>query len=707
VFEDRDHDIWLGTIAGLQRLHRGLFTTYTARDGLPDNRSQFEGIFEDRAGTLWAGTVENGVARLEGGTWHTYGPREGLPAGQVRGFADGLNGPVVALSDYGLFSWRAAGSGTGRGHFVAVPGIPRGYFTSPVRASDSLWFGILGHGLFRLQKGGLTQYGVANGLLDPLVWVVQPMPNGHLFVGTNDGLSEWTGASLRTIAATADAVLAIAPIGSGDLALGTLGGMVLLHNGKPILLTQNQGMPANLVLSIVEDHLHNLWIATANSIVRIPRAQIDAVLAGRAATVSPEVFTEADGLRGAAVLPVNQINMFSARDGRLWLATAGGISVIDPHLPQEPAPVAVLDGISVDDRPYLPRDADIEPGRHRILIEFTSSTLFAADQLRFRYRMHGWDTAWIDAGKLREAVYTGLPPGSYRFEVEAINRDGTVSAVPDAIDLRLKPFFWQTRIFFAVIILAAIALIVEITRRRTRAAAERLSLRFQERASERERIAYQIHDTVIQDMIGTALKLELLGHQMAEEPLVAQQGLDNLAARMRETIARSRTMVSSLHSTAVPQYSLLDLLKNSEAEFRLSEKPEFHLITEGDTRPLHPYVRDEVYRICREALANGFRHAGASLIEVRVRFAPDTLDVEIADDGQGMDDRTREHGRPGHFGLRGMQAHADRIDSTLTIDSSPRAGTCVRLHVKTKRWTQGRLRRWLHSHQETPIGDDR
>jgi signal transduction histidine kinase/ligand-binding sensor domain-containing protein len=692
LLEDHNQDVWLGTIAGLQRLHRGLFTTYTEKDGLPGVRSQYEAVFEDRSGTLWAGTLESGIARLQNGKWHRFGPQDGIRAGQVRGFADGDSGLIVALSDYGLFSWKD-------GRFVKIPGIPRGYLVAPTRATDgSLWFGILRQGLFRLQGKHLTHFGTADGLPATTIWSIQSSSNGHLWIGTSHSLYEWTGNAFRIVASTDNPVYAITPIGSGDLALGTLGGIVLLHDGKRWTLTKSQGMPANMILSIVQDDLRNLWVVTASAIVRIPRSQIDAVLDGRASSVSPQAFTEADGLHGAAVLPVNQINALRARDGRLWFATVRGISSVDPHLTPEPIPTAVLDSIFVDEHQNLPRNLSIAPGRHRITFQFTSSTLPAADQIRFRYRMDNWDSSWLNADKSREASYSGLPPGNYRFEVVAINREGTTNPVPASVEIRLKPHFWQTRTFLLLAVLIGIALIIEVTRRRTRAKAERLSLRFQERAAERERIAYQIHDTVIQDMIGTALKLELLGHQIDEEPLTAQGSLNGLAASMRDTIARSRNMVSSLHSTAVPQYSLLDLLKNAEAEFRLAEEPEFRLVSEGQPRPLHPFIRDEVYRICREAVANAFRHANAGCIEVHVRFGTETLDVEIRDDGHGMDNETREHGRPGHFGLRGMQAHADRIGAAITIDSSLQAGTRVRLHVKTKRWNQGRLRRWLHSH---------
>jgi signal transduction histidine kinase len=217
-------------------------------------------------------------------------------------------------------------------------------------------------------------------------------------------------------------------------------------------------------------------------------------------------------------------------------------------------------------------------------------------------------------------------------------------------------------------------------------------VRFQERAAERERIASEIHDTVIQDMTGAVLQMELVSFQIADHPQTAAESLETLSARLRETIGRSRNMVSNLHSTAVPQNSLLEVLKHAEAEFRMGDEPAFRLISEGKPRQVHPLIRDEIYRICREALANAFRHAGARHVEVRIKFEPDILNLEISDDGQGMDEETKLHGRPGHFGLRGMEAHAQRIGASVSIES--RAGKGTRIYLRAKTPSEKSIWRW-------------
>jgi signal transduction histidine kinase/ligand-binding sensor domain-containing protein len=690
LFEDNNHDVWIGTIAGLQRLHQGIFTSYTDQDGLPRGRSQSDAVFEDASGAIWVGTVEGGVAELKNGKWRRFGPGEGISLGQVLGFAEGQGAPVVAISDYGLFGWS-------RNRFSKIAGVPHGYVKSPVRDKDgSLWFGVLHKGLFRLQGSKLTHFGKAEGLSESTVWVVQPDGAGSMWAGTSDGLFRCTGQHCERQVATQGWVLSVAQCLNGRLLLGTSNGLMIIEGEKTKLITRDQGLPANTVLTAVEDEDENVWIATTNAIARITRKKLDAFLAGQAQELDSEVFTEADGLKSRDVLPLNQVNVLRAHDGRIWFATARGISVAAAHLAAEPAAQAVIDSTVVDDRQQPGQDLTIAPGRHRLTFNFTSPYMVAPEQLRFRYRLLGWDSNWVNARTAREASYTGLPPGKYRFEVMAVNREGLASPVPASVALRLEPFFWQTKPFIALALLVGIALVVEITRRQTRARAERLNLRFQERAAERERIASQIHDTVIQDMTGAVLQMELVSFQIADHPQTATQSLETLSARLRETIGRSRNMVSNLHSTAVPQNSLLDVLKHAEAEFRMGDEPQFRLISEGKPRMVHPLIRDEIYRICREALANAFRHAGARNVEVRIKFEPGILNLEISDDGQGMDEETKLRGRPGHFGLRGMEAHAQRIGASVTIESQAGKGTRIYLRAKTPSeksiwpWRKGR-----------------
>jgi signal transduction histidine kinase len=225
-------------------------------------------------------------------------------------------------------------------------------------------------------------------------------------------------------------------------------------------------------------------------------------------------------------------------------------------------------------------------------------------------------------------------------------------------------------------------------------------MRFQERASERERIASQIHDTFIQDLIGTALQLELVGLQLEEDPNLAQRALSELETRLRGVIARTRDMLSNLHSMAGPEQGLSELLLHVDSEFRLSDMPRYELVSAGMAFALPASLRDEVYWICREALANAFRHASATKVVVTLTFGQERLGIVIADDGVGMSKEMQANGRAGHFGLSGMRAHARRLGVQLAVASEPGQGTEVSLELDLRKTPLERLRQAARSMRE-------
>jgi len=704
LFEDRSGDIWIGTISGLQRLHRGIFTSFTERDGLIRGARQYDSIFEDKRGAIWVGAIESGVARWDGHRWLSLGREAGLRSGQVRGFVDsesaGADGkPIIAISDYGLFRFKD-------GRFRANPHIPAGYISSPVRARDgSLWFTIPRKGVYRFKDHVLTSFGPADGLTDNSIWALLPDEAGGIWAGASTGLFHWNEGRWSQEIATDGVVLSIFHSKRFGMLLGTSNGIVMVRDGHRWGITQESGLPGRMVLSIVEDDMSNLWVAAANSICLIPHEQVESLVSGASKRISPEIFTETDGLNSPYVLPLPQVTSLRARNGRIWFATAGGPAMVTPGLQRHERTEqanAVLDSITIDDQQYDAQALIVPPGRHRVTFKFTAPVFVAPEQVSFRYRLNGWDSGWVDAGTQRTASYTGLPPGSYVFDVQAITRGGIRGGITRCVTLKLKPYFWQTRIFSFSIVLIAIVTIVEFTRRRTLRRFERLRLRFQERAAERERIAYQIHDTVIQELIGAALQMEVVGLQLSSETATARQSLETIASRLRLTIARSRDLVSTLHSTSTPQYTLYEVLQFCETEFRVGDEPELRIVSEGEPREINPFVRDEIYQICREAVANAFLHAHAQVIQVKIQYEKAWVTIDVVDDGAGMDEKTNQFGRLGHFGLHGMRAHARRIGAEFSVTSALGGGTHVRLRARIAQGWKERMQVRFAAWQQRP-----
>ncbi len=675
LFEDLDGDVWVGTISGLQRLHEGIFTAYTAKDGLPSGATQYDSVFADRAGEIWAGTLESGVSHFDGTRWRNMGREQGLKRGQVRGFAEDHPGPVVAISDYGLYR-------KSRRSFVKLPGIPAGYISSPLRTSDgSLWFSVLRKGACRLQASRVTCYGPLEGLADSTVWSLTAGPEGAIWAATQSGVFVWKSDRWTRMATTPGAAFSIALSRAGGQYYGTARGLIYQSTKSNWTLRQDDGLPSDSVLSVVEDEQDGLWVATTRGLCRLARDQLQALRVGGAHRIVPELFTEDDGLKVGGVLPLAHVLGTRSKDGQIWFATAA--APVRASVPAAKIGLlqADIERLTIDDRQLVVSQASVAPGHHRLVFAFTAPSFTAPEQMHFRYRLLGWDNAWVDAGALHEAAYMGLPPGRYAFQVQAINRVGESGPVTEGPAVTLKPFFWQTRLFLFLAICLAAAALAEVTRRRTLRQAERLTLRFQERSAERERIALQIHDTFVQDLTGTSLQLELIEMQFEQEPKLAQRSLTELNSRLREMIGRGREVISNLHVMAGPEESLAHLLQGLDREFRLSPTPTYEVLITGTPGFLHPFLRDELYRICREAVANAFRHSGANNVVITLGFNASLLRLSVRDDGAGMSHELQTQGRAGHFGIGGMKVHAQRISATLSLHSEFGVGTCVRVEV--------------------------
>jgi signal transduction histidine kinase len=119
-------------------------------------------------------------------------------------------------------------------------------------------------------------------------------------------------------------------------------------------------------------------------------------------------------------------------------------------------------------------------------------------------------------------------------------------------------------------------------------------------------------------------------------------------------------------------------------ELAVPSNTDFRVIVEGEPRPLHPVLRDEIYRIGREALVNAFRHSCATSIEVELEYESKRLHMSVRDNGRGIDPHVLRSGRDGHWGLAGMRERAERIGGEFHVWSSASAGTEIELSVPAR-----------------------
>jgi signal transduction histidine kinase len=474
---------------------------------------------------------------------------------------------------------------------------------------------------------------------------------------------------------------------TGVLWVGTAAGLAFRTAGA---FQVPDGEPAPLhsqVLGLAEDRFGWLWIATENRVLRVNRGKL---VSGGLGEGDVREYGLADGLRGVEGVKRHR-SVVADPQGRIWFSLNRGISVVDPaRLTRNSVPAiaqiqAVLaDGMLVGSTAPL----HIPGGRQRIAFDFAGLSLSVPERVRFRYLLEGFDRSWSDPVTTRQAVYTNLPPASYRFHVVASNPDGVWSSDEASIAFDVDPLFWQAWWFRAACVVVCLAALLAIYRLRLHHLTKQLNLRSAERLAERTRIAQELHDTLLQGFLSASMQVHVAADSLAADSH-AKPILTRALQLMTQVIEEGRNSVRGLRSSQSASLDLehaFSLIQREIAPHHSSGSqngaaPDFRVIIEGAQRPLRPLLRDEVYRIGREALINAFRHSRAKKIEIELKYSRRNLRMWVRDDGGGIDPEILREGLEGHWGLSGMRERADRIGARFHVWSSAAAGTEVELSV--------------------------
>jgi signal transduction histidine kinase len=370
-------------------------------------------------------------------------------------------------------------------------------------------------------------------------------------------------------------------------------------------------------------------------------------------------------------------------DGRVWFANTSVLQMFDPSVKRPPRPPLLIqiERILSDRTEYgLQSVMNLAPLIRDLQIDYTAPSFAAPERLRFRYKMSGIDDHWIEAGSRRQAFYHTLPPGNYNFQVSA-SEDGEVwSDHNPAVRFVVPPTFYQTWWFYTLCGLVLIALFAQIYRSRVNRLAAQVRSRLSARLEERERIARDLHDTLLQSTQGLILLFQgFAGRLSPADGMREEMEITlNMADRL---LNEARASVGDLRSTGL-SVDITDALGAAAQELRATNPIDFRVVIDGQPRPLMTLVADDVYRIGREALVNAFQHSKATCIELDFRFDDDALRMHVWDNGRGIEpELLREGFRADHFGLQGMRERAQRIGAKLVLRNRTPCGAEVQLIV--------------------------
>src|SRR5580658_6505287 len=724
LLRDRDGGLWIGTTdRGLLHVHQGKTDLFTQSDGL--SGEYIGSFYEDREGSVWVATV-NGLDRFRDVAVPTISVKQGLSNASVWSVLAASDGSVWLGTRKGLDRWnngqltiypkRSSGlpndadslfqddrgriwiSTTGgfayfeNGRFIPVSAVPGGQVHSMAGdGAGNLWISLQDHGLFHLLQGRVVeQIPWARLGRKDFAYALSPDPTrAGVWLGFyQGGVAYFRDGQVRASYAATDGlgegwVTDLQFDREGSLWAATRGGLSRVKNGHVATLTSKNGLPCDAVhWAMEDDDNHSFWLYTACGLVRIARPELDAWVADPKRTIQVTVFDSSDGVRSRATVTGYSPRVAKTADGKIWFVTDDGVNVIDPrHLPFNKLPPPVhIEQINADRKTYETSSNQRLPPLVRDLeIDYTALSLVAPEKNRFRVKLEGRDPDWKDVGNERKAFYNDLPPRNYRFRVMASNNSGVWNEAGASFDFSIEPAYYQTRWFQASCVAAILVLLWALYRLRLRQIAQGFNARMEERVGERTRIARELHDTLLQSFQGLMLHLQVVDELLPDGR--AKEKLEQSLERADKAIAEGREAVHDLRLSAATTNALAQAVRELGDELAGEGGAAFRLVVEGPARELHPIVRDEIYRIVREALRNAFSHSRARNIEAEITYSERLLRLRIRDDGQGIAPTILEEGRPGHYGLPGMRERASQIGAKLSIWSAVRAGTEIELSI--------------------------
>ena len=698
VFEDREGNLWVGSSNGLERLRDSAFVTYSLPEGLPSDGSK--PVFADSQNRVWFPPVSGGLWWFKDGR-HGQVPNDGLPHDVVYSIAggksaDGKEDLWVGRQRGGLTRVRLEGGVITAKTYTQAEGLAQNSVYSVYQARDgTVWAGTLSGGVSKLDvskdgRARFTSYTIANGLVSNTVASILETADGTMWFGTPTGLSalakdKWESYTTKDGLPSED-VNCLLQDSTGVLWVGTAAGIAFRGGGHFQVPDRAPAALREQILGLAEDRYGSIWVATSNHVLRVTR---DKLLRGALAEGDVREYGFADGLRGMEGVKRHRSVVADAA-GRIWFSLTRGISEVDPaRLRSNSTPALVhVQSIRADGNPIALRDAvQVPGGSKRITFGYAGLSLSVPERVRFRYRLDEFDHGWSEPVASREAGYTNLPAGSYRFRVIASNPDGVWSDNEAVIAFKVDPLYWQTWWFYTSAVLGSLVAGLALYRLRLHQVTRRLNLRFEERLAERTRIAQELHDTLLQGFLSASMHAHVAADLLPPDSK-AKPTLTRALQLMGQVIEEGRNAVRGLRSSHTASLDLeraFSLIQQEMAPHsQQGEQAGFSVVVDGQPRPLHPLLRDEVYRIGREALINAFRHSQAKNIDLELKYSPSHLRLVVRDDGRGIDPQILAEGRDGHWGLSGMREKADRIGAQLRVWSRAAGGTEIELSVPSQ-----------------------
>jgi ligand-binding sensor domain-containing protein/signal transduction histidine kinase len=680
LFEDIEQNIWVGMQTGLLRLSRAAMSTFP----LPDApNADFGTVYADRDGSLWVTGTH--LYRINTGRDHSQlipAPEPGIRVRNV--FRDHSGALWIGTDGHGVYRSK----GATRFHYTTRDGLTNDFVRAFLESRDgSIWIAT-DEGINRWRDGVLTSYRMADGLCYFSIRALREDSQGGIWIGTDRGVSHWQdGKFVRDAVVSGlatEKVWAIHEDSDGGLWFGTRGGgLFRWRNGGLTCFGSQQGLASNSVYHILEDSRGTFWMSGPDGISSVSRRDLDKLVEHPEFRPAVTLYGLSDGVEATQMHGGTQPAGALTVAGELWFpSNRGPVRVLPDQTRPADLPQVMIEQVLVDGR-EAQRSGDlvVPPGEGRLEIDYSAIRLRSQERIRFRYKLESFDRDWTEALSNRSASYTNLPAGRYNFRVQAFEMNMPDKVTDASLPIEWRPHLYRSGWFLALCAVLLVGSVFAVYRIRLR----QVHQRFEAVLEERNRIAREMHDTVIQGCASASALLEAVVSLEPKTEGPRKDLLDSARCQIRATVDEARQAVWNLRKEGSTSPHVTQLLGQMAEQVSHVSGVRVKLEVTGTPVTLERAVEYVVLMVVREAVSNAVHHAQPREIRIGLHFDADSIQMQVVDDGRGFDLREAAMTQGSHFGLIGMRERIEHVAGHFAVESTPGKGTRLAFRVPVDR----------------------